>query len=199
MKACIKISSFSLPFLLDIGRFVITQWVASPGTQNLLAVICCVVLVAASGFQIYIFTYRSLSSTFIIPLHRQCKNLTVVYYFLALGFFAIIIIGLITYLNISFTLHLMDIWASLVAQMVKNSPAMQEPGFNPWVGKIPWREGIATHSSILAWRIPMDRGVLFGYYEYFCKEQSCVSLSVDIMFSFLLGSYLLVEFCQNVW
>ena len=41
----------------------------------------------------------------------------------------------------------------------------------------------------------MDRGALFGYYEYFCKEQSCVSLSVDIMFSFLLGSYLLVEFC----
>ena len=31
-------------------------------------------------------------------------------------------------------------WASLVvAQMVKNLPAMQETGFNPWVGKIPWR------------------------------------------------------------
>ena len=29
------------------------------------------------------------------------------------------------------------------------------PGFDPWVGKIPWRR--ATHSSILAWRIPMDR------------------------------------------
>ena len=132
--------------LLDIGRFVITQWVASPGTQNLLAVICCVVLVAASGFQIYIFTYRSLSSTFIIPLHRQCKNLTVVYYFLALGFFAIIIIGLITYLNISFTLHLMDIWASLVAQMVKNSPAMQEA----WVQSLGWEDPLeGGHSNPL--------------------------------------------------
>ena len=30
-------------------------------------------------------------------------------------------------------------WASLMAQLVKNSPAMQRPGFNPWVGKIPWR------------------------------------------------------------
>ena len=39
-------------------------------------------------------------------------------------------------------------WAFLVSQMVKNSPAMQEtwvrdpgsiPGFDPWVGKIPWR------------------------------------------------------------
>ena len=27
------------------------------------------------------------------------------------------------------------------------------PGFEPWVGKIPWRR-MATHSSILAWRIP---------------------------------------------
>ena len=30
--------------------------------------------------------------------------------------------------------------ASLVAQSVKNLPAVQEtPGFDPWVGKIPWR------------------------------------------------------------
>ena len=30
--------------------------------------------------------------------------------------------------------------------------------FDPWVRKIPWREGMATNSSVLAWRIPMDRG-----------------------------------------
>ena len=36
-------------------------------------------------------------------------------------------------------------WASLVAQLVKNPPAMQRPGFNPWVGKIPWkREQLPT-------------------------------------------------------
>ena len=29
--------------------------------------------------------------------------------------------------------------ASLVAQLVKNLPAMLRPGFDPWVGKIPWR------------------------------------------------------------
>ena len=28
---------------------------------------------------------------------------------------------------------------SLVAQTVKNPPAMKETGFNPWVGKIPWK------------------------------------------------------------
>ena len=42
--------------------------------------------------------------------------------------------------------------------MVKNLPAMQET----WVRSLGWEdpleEGIATHSSILAWRIPMDRG-----------------------------------------
>ena len=87
--------------------------------------------------------------------------------------------------------------ASLVAQLVKNPPEMQEisvwslglkdplekrhaihpsilglpwwlrwkriclqcrrPGLDPWVGKIPLEEGMATHSSILVWRIPMDR------------------------------------------
>ena len=49
-------------------------------------------------------------------------------------------------------------WASLVAQMVKNLHAMQET----WVLSLGWEdpleEGMATHSSILAWRIPMDRG-----------------------------------------
>ena len=27
-------------------------------------------------------------------------------------------------------------------------------GFDPWVGKIPWSREMATHSSILAWKIP---------------------------------------------
>ena len=44
-------------------------------------------------------------------------------------------------------------WASLVAQLVKNSSAMQET----WVPSLGWEapleEGMATHSSILAWRI----------------------------------------------
>ena len=48
-------------------------------------------------------------------------------------------------------------WASLVAQMVKNPPAMQET----WVPSLGWEdsleEGMATHSSIPTWRIPKDR------------------------------------------
>ena len=45
-------------------------------------------------------------------------------------------------------------WASLVAQLVKNPPAMQEA----WVRSLGWEDplekGIATDSSILAWKIP---------------------------------------------
>ena len=45
-----------------------------------------------------------------------------------------------------------------MAQMVRNSPAMWES----WVQSLGWEdpleEGRATHSSILAWRILMDRG-----------------------------------------
>ena len=40
-------------------------------------------------------------------------------------------------LVIWFSAHPMG--ASLVVQMVKNPPAMQRPGFDPWVRKIPWR------------------------------------------------------------
>ena len=49
--------------------------------------------------------------------------------------------------------------AALVAQAMKNLPAMQET----WVQSLGWEdaleEDMATHSSIVAWRIPMDRGV----------------------------------------
>ena len=38
--------------------------------------------------------------------------------------------------------------------MVKNLPATQET----WVPSWGWKDPLATHSSILAWKIPMDRG-----------------------------------------
>ena len=45
-------------------------------------------------------------------------------------------------------------WASLVAQMVKNLPAMQDTWVWSLGGKDPLEKGMATHSSILSWRIP---------------------------------------------
>ena len=44
--------------------------------------------------------------------------------------------------------------ASLVAQMLKNSPAMQETWVQSLGREDPLEKGMATHSSILAWRIP---------------------------------------------
>ena len=46
---------------------------------------------------------------------------------------------------------------SLVAQLVKNPPAMQETWFQPLGWEDPLEKGMATHSNILAWRIPIDR------------------------------------------
>ena len=49
-------------------------------------------------------------------------------------------------------------WASLVAQSVKNPSAVRET----WVQSLAWEDplegGMATHSSILAWRISMTEG-----------------------------------------
>ena len=52
---------------------------------------------------------------------------------------------------------LQNYWASLVAQMVKNPPVMWETSV-PCLGwEDPLEEGMAIHSRVLAWRIPMDR------------------------------------------
>ena len=45
-------------------------------------------------------------------------------------------------------------WASLLAQMVKNPAAMQETWVRSLSGEDPLEKGMATHCSILAWRIP---------------------------------------------
>ena len=60
--------------------------------------------------------------------------------------------------------------ASLVDQTVKNLPALREI----WVLSLGWEdpleEGMATHSSILAWRIPKDRGACWATVHGVAKE-----------------------------
>ena len=60
---------------------------------------------------------------------------------------------------------------SLVAQTVKNLPAMRET----WVQSLGWedplQEGMATHSSILAWRILMNRGAWWATVHGVVKSQ----------------------------
>ena len=61
-------------------------------------------------------------------------------------------------LNLVFVPRLTLAQASLVAQLVNNPSAVRET----WVQSLGWddplEKGMATHSRILAWRNPMDRG-----------------------------------------
>ena len=65
-----------------------------------------------------------------------------------------------------------NLQASLVAQMVKNLPEMQET----WVCFMGWEdpleEGIATHSTILTWRIPCtkEQAIVHGV----AKSRTCL-------------------------
>ena len=67
-------------------------------------------------------------------------------------------------------------WASLVAQLVKNLPAMQ----GTWVQSLGWEDplekGTATYSSILAWRIPWTIYSPWGHKKSDVAEQ--LSLTV---------------------
>ena len=45
-------------------------------------------------------------------------------------------------------------WISLVVQMVKNLPAIQETWVQSLSKEDPLEKGMTTHSNILAWRIP---------------------------------------------
>ena len=66
-------------------------------------------------------------------------------------------------------------WASLVAQMIKNLPAMRET----WLQSLIWEdlleECVATLSSILAWRIPMERGARQATVNGAAKSQTWLS------------------------
>ena len=53
-----------------------------------------------------------------------------------------------------FQLEARPVHASLVAQLVKNPPAMQETLVRSLGQEDPLEKGTATHSSIVAWRIP---------------------------------------------
>ena len=62
-----------------------------------------------------------------------------------------------------------------MAQRVKNPLIMREI----WVPSLGWEdpleEGMATHSSIPAWRIPMDRGAWWATVHGVAKSQTLLS------------------------
>ena len=68
-----------------------------------------------------------------------------------------------------------DTHASLVAQTVKNMPAMQEtPEFDPWLGKIPWR-GNGYPLQYCCLENPMDREAWRAIVHGVVKSQTQLS------------------------
>ena len=61
--------------------------------------------------------------------------------------------------------------ASLVAQRLKHLPAMRETWVQSLGGKDPLEEGMATHSSIIAWKAHGLRR-LVGYTHRIAKSQT---------------------------
>ena len=61
--------------------------------------------------------------------------------------------------------------ASFVAQMVKNPPAMWKTSVQSLIWEDPLEERKATYSSILVWRIPMDRGAWWTTIHGVAKSQ----------------------------
>ena len=66
---------------------------------------------------------------------------------------------------------------SLVAKTLKNLPAARETQVRSLGWEDPLEEGMATHSSILAWRIPMDRGAWRAAVHGFAKSRTRLSKS----------------------
>ena len=81
--------------------------------------------------------------------------------------------------------YIIIIWSPrtvfLVAQMVKNTPAV----WGTWVRSLGWEdpleEGMATHFSIFAWRLSMDR--VHGVTESDTAEQLSIALSPCLFYS----------------
>ena len=63
----------------------------------------------------------------------------------------------------------------LVVQLVKNLPAMQETWVQSLGQEDPLEKGMATHSSILAWRVLMDRGAWWATVHGVTKSQTRLS------------------------
>ena len=85
--------------------------------------------------------------------------------------------------------------ASLVTQTIKNPPAMQES----WVRSLGWEDplekGKATHSSILAWKIPWTVYSPWGHKESDMTERLSLHFT-SLHFTSLHAS---IAFSQNFW
>ena len=90
-------------------------------------------------------------------------------------------------------------WASLLAQTVKNPPAMQEIWVRSLGCKDPLEKGMATHSSISASRISMDRGawLTMGSQRVRDNWATTLSLSLEKRKDFIIYSEMKKASCKT--
>ena len=76
-----------------------------------------------------------------------------------------------------------------MTQMVKNLPAMRETWVRSLGREDPLEEGMATHSSILAWRIPMDRGAWRAAVHGIAESDTTEQVSTAHHFKYPISKY----------
>ena len=100
--------------------------------------------------------------------------------------------------EIAFVFCFNNKWAFLVAQIVKNMPTMQETQVWSLGQNDPLEKGMATHSSILAWRIPWTeepRGLQSTELQW-VRHNWGVNTSLTIKVVWCKRTY---EYFQNRW
>ena len=79
------------------------------------------------------------------------------------------------YMQLTFAALILFLLASAVTQMVKNLPAMPETQVQSLGQEDPLDKGMATCSSVIAWRISMDRGAWWATVHGVTKSQTWLS------------------------
>ena len=96
-------------------------------------------------------------------------------------------------------IHIDVCGASHVAQWKRIPPAMQETWIPSLDREDPLEEGMATHSCILAWKNPMDRGTWWATVHGFTKSQTWLkwlSMHIDVCMHIFIRSF--IFFCSYV-
>ena len=103
----------------------------------------CRVFSCVAGRGCLLWPVHSLQISLFLASWASLSEVNMILYMTLLNF-PMFTIYIYTYHTYLFTIYVciyiyIYSWTSLVAQMVKNLPAVQRPGFDPWVGKTPWR------------------------------------------------------------
>ena len=79
-------------------------------------------------------------------------------------------------------------WVSLVVQMVENLPVMQKTQVWSLGQKVPLEKGMATHSSIVAWRIPWTRSLAVSMWSQKVGHKWATNMFIYTAFFHLKGT-----------